>query len=148
MPLAADGSVADDTRIVETLPTLRYLMQKNARLVIASHLGRPKGKRDPKQSLRPVRERLEKFLRKPIAFAEMAKWSKFWELFTTYLGRVRGAAEVPLRYLIREQAEVTDTVREPAYDSTEERLIATTVHTGSHYALDNCTLYDELNPWS
>ena len=70
VPLAADGSVADDTRIVETLPTLRYLMQKNARLVIASHLGRPKGKRDPKQSLRPVRERLEKFLRKPIAFAE------------------------------------------------------------------------------
>ena len=83
---------------------------------------------------------------KPIAFAEMAKWSKFWELFMTYLGRVRGAAEVPLRYLIREQAEVTDTIREAAYDSMEERLIATTVHTGSHYALDNRTLYDELKP--
>ena len=70
VPLAPDGSVADDTRIVETLPTLRYLLQKNARLVLASHLGRPKGKRDPKQSLRPVRERLEKFLRKPVAFAD------------------------------------------------------------------------------
>jgi phosphoglycerate kinase len=70
VPLGPDGSVADDTRIVETLPTLRYLLQKNARLVLASHLGRPKGKRDPKQSLRPVRERLEKFLRKPVAFAE------------------------------------------------------------------------------
>jgi hypothetical protein len=81
---------------------------------------------------------------KPIAFAEMAKWSKFWELFTTYLGRVRGAAEVPLRYLICEQAEVMDAIWEAAYDSTEERLIATMVHTGSHYALDNRTLYDEL----
>jgi phosphoglycerate kinase len=70
VPLASDGSVADDTRIVETLPTLRYLLGKNARLVLASHLGRPKGKRDPKQSLRAVRERLEKFLRKPVAFAE------------------------------------------------------------------------------
>jgi phosphoglycerate kinase len=70
VPLAPDGSVSDDTRIVETLPTLRYLLGKNARLILASHLGRPKGKRDPKQSLRPVRERLEKFLRKPVAFAE------------------------------------------------------------------------------
>ena len=70
VPLAADGTVSDDTRIVETLPTLRYLLEKKARLVVASHLGRPKGKRDPKQSLKPVRERLEKFLRVPVAFAD------------------------------------------------------------------------------
>ncbi len=70
VPLAADGAVSDDTRIVETLPTLRYLIEKKARLIVASHLGRPKGKRDPKQSLKPVRERLEKFLRMPVAFAE------------------------------------------------------------------------------
>ncbi|MEK7348332.1 MAG: phosphoglycerate kinase [Candidatus Eisenbacteria bacterium] len=70
VPLAADGSVSDASRIEATLPTLRYLLGKNARLVIASHLGRPKGKRDPKQSLKPVRERLERFLRQPVAFAE------------------------------------------------------------------------------
>jgi phosphoglycerate kinase len=70
VPLASDGSVADDTRIVETLPTLRYLIEKKARLVVASHLGRPKGKRDAKQSLRPVRERLEKFLRQPVAMTD------------------------------------------------------------------------------
>ena len=83
---------------------------------------------------------------KPIALTEMGKWTKFWELFTTYLGRVRGAAEVPLKYLIRETAEVTDVIRNAAYASTEERLIAVMVHTGSHYALDNRTRYDELKP--
>jgi len=70
VPLASDGTVADDTRIVASLPTLRYLIEKGARLVVASHLGRPKGKRDPKQSLAPVRERLERYLRKPVAFSE------------------------------------------------------------------------------
>lgn len=70
VPLAPDGGVADDTRIVASLPTLRYLIEKGARLVVASHLGRPKGKRDPKQSLKPVRDRLERYLRKPVAFSE------------------------------------------------------------------------------
>ncbi|MEK7316051.1 MAG: phosphoglycerate kinase [Candidatus Eisenbacteria bacterium] len=70
VPLAPDGSVSDASRIEATLPTLRYLLEKKARLIVASHLGRPKGKRDPKQSLKPVRERLERFLRQPVAFAE------------------------------------------------------------------------------
>jgi phosphoglycerate kinase len=70
VPLTSDGKVADDTRIVASLPTLRYLAEKGARLVVASHLGRPKGKRDPRQSLAPVRERLERYLRAPVGFAE------------------------------------------------------------------------------
>ena len=70
VPLRPDGTVADDTRIVASLPTLRYLLEKGAGLVVASHLGRPKGKRDPAQSLRPVREALEKYLRTSVAFAE------------------------------------------------------------------------------
>jgi len=70
VPLSPDGSVADDTRIIASLPTLRYLIEKGARLVVASHLGRPKGKRDPKQSLAPVRERLERCLRAAVGFAE------------------------------------------------------------------------------
>ena len=69
VPLAG-GEVSDDTRIVASLPTLRYLLQKGARLVVASHLGRPKGKRDPKASLRPVAIRLERLLRMPVAFAD------------------------------------------------------------------------------
>lgn len=70
VPLGPDGQVADDSRIVASLPTLRYLIEKGARLVVASHLGRPKGKRDPKATLRPVRDRLEHDLRRPVGFAE------------------------------------------------------------------------------
>jgi phosphoglycerate kinase len=64
-----DGVVTDDTRIRETLPTLRLAIEKGARLVLASHFGRPKGTRDPKYSLRPAAKKLEELLGKPIAFA-------------------------------------------------------------------------------
>src|SRR5215471_10129383 len=70
VPLGPDGHVADDSRIVASPPTLRYLIEKGARLIVASHLGRPKGKRDPKATLRPVRDRLEHDLRQPVGFAE------------------------------------------------------------------------------
>lgn len=70
VPIDAEGKVADDTRIVASLPTLRYLIEKGARLIVASHLGRPKGKRDPKQSMRAVRDRLERLLRAPVQFSE------------------------------------------------------------------------------
>ncbi|HYR69383.1 MAG TPA: phosphoglycerate kinase, partial [Candidatus Dormibacteraeota bacterium] len=70
VPLGPEGEVSDDSRIVASLPTIRYLIGKGARLVLASHLGRPKGKADSKQSLRPVRDLLEKFLRGPVAFSE------------------------------------------------------------------------------
>src|SRR5437763_5958167 len=64
-----DAIVTDDTRIRETLPTLRLAIQKGARLVLASHLGRPKGGSDPKYSLRPAAKKLEELLGKPVALA-------------------------------------------------------------------------------
>jgi phosphoglycerate kinase len=64
-----DAIVTDDTRIRETLPTLRLAIQKGARVVLASHLGRPKGGPDLKYSLRPAATKLEELLGNPVAFA-------------------------------------------------------------------------------
>lgn len=68
VPLAADGSIADDYRITQSLPTLRFLMQAGCRVVVISHLGRPKGKPDKKFSLEPVAEHLGELLGTPVGF--------------------------------------------------------------------------------
>ena len=62
--------ITDATRIVETLPTLRLLIGQGAKLILAAHLGRPKGKREPSMSLRPVAVKLADLLGCPVAFAD------------------------------------------------------------------------------
>jgi phosphoglycerate kinase len=63
VPLTEDGSeITDDTRIKETLPTIEYALKHKAKLILASHLGRPKGKVNPKYSLRPIVDRLRTLL--------------------------------------------------------------------------------------
>jgi phosphoglycerate kinase len=64
-----DGVVTDDTRIRETVPTVKLAIEKGGRLVLASHLGRPKGGPDAKYSLKPAAKKLEELLGKPVAFA-------------------------------------------------------------------------------
>lgn len=62
--------ITDDTRIKETLPTLKFLIEAGARVILASHLGRPKGQFDPKQSLRPIAARLSEMIKRPVDFAD------------------------------------------------------------------------------
>jgi phosphoglycerate kinase len=66
-----DGKMVinDATRIQETLPTLRLLIERGAKIILAAHLGRPKGKREPSMSLQPVGAKLSELLHRPVAFA-------------------------------------------------------------------------------
>ncbi len=68
VPLDEHGNIVDDVRIRETIPTINYLLDRNAKIILASHLGRPKGKPDPKYSLYPVSKRLERLLNKEVKF--------------------------------------------------------------------------------
>ncbi len=70
VPLSEDGqTVTSDKRIRESLPTIQYALEQGAGVILASHLGRPKGKPDPKYSLKPVARRLEELLGRPVKMA-------------------------------------------------------------------------------
>ncbi len=69
VPLTDQGEIRDDTRIRASLPTINYLVGKGAKLVLASHLGRPKGKFDPKMSLKPVAKRLRELIGRDVILA-------------------------------------------------------------------------------
>ncbi len=70
VPLDESGKITDDTRIRASLPTIKLATERGARLILASHLGRPKGKFNPKMTLRPAAVRLGELLGKPVKFAE------------------------------------------------------------------------------
>ncbi|NCQ34671.1 phosphoglycerate kinase [bacterium] len=70
VPLDGERNITDETRITAALPTIRYLTGKGAKVILMSHLGRPKGKTDPALSLRPVADRLAELLEVPVKFAQ------------------------------------------------------------------------------
>lgn len=69
VPLDENGKITDNTRIVAALPTIKYLMDNGAKVILCSHLGRPKGEVNPKYTLKPVAEELDRLLGKEVKFA-------------------------------------------------------------------------------
>ena len=65
-----NGTIGDDTRIRSSLPSIRHALERGANIILASHLGRPKGKANPEYSLRPIAARLSELLGRPVEFAE------------------------------------------------------------------------------
>ena len=68
VPLNPDGTISDDFRIQSSLPSIRYILEKGASLILMSHMGSPKGKKDPKLSLAPCAKHLSKLLSHPVHF--------------------------------------------------------------------------------
>ena len=69
VPLDENGKITDDTRITAALPTIKYLMDNGAKVILCSHLGRPKGEVNEKYSLKPVADELTNLLDKDVKFA-------------------------------------------------------------------------------
>ena len=69
VPLNKAGEITDDTRITAAIPTINYLVEKGAKVILMSHLGRPDGKRKPEYSLAPVAARLGRLIQAPVRFA-------------------------------------------------------------------------------
>lgn len=70
VPTDDQGNITDDTRIRAHVPTINYVIERKGRVILASHLGRPKGKRNEKYSLKPVAKRLSELLGKEVRFAD------------------------------------------------------------------------------
>ena len=70
VPLNEEGEITDKTRIIAALPTINYLLERNAKIILCSHLGRPKGEVKPEFSLKPVAKELSNLIGKEVIMAE------------------------------------------------------------------------------
>jgi phosphoglycerate kinase len=140
VPLDDDGNITDDTRIRASLPTIELLLERRARPVILSHLGRPKGKPDPKYSLQPVSKRLEELCGHKVIFvestdsdeaAQACRSLKTGEILLLENTRFLGGEEKNDQRLSRALAELGDFFVNDAFGSAH-RAHASTVGVAEH----------------
>ena len=140
VPLDDDGQITDDTRIRASLPTIELLLERHARPVILSHLGRPKGKPDPKYSLQPVSKRLEELCGHKVIFVESTDSDeavqacrnlKTGEILLLENTRFLGGEEKNDQRLSRALAELGDFFVNDAFGSAH-RAHASTVGVAEH----------------
>ncbi len=96
-----NGTIGDDTRIRASLPTIKYALEQGATVILASHLGRPKGRPNPDYSLKPVAARLSELLGRPVEFAE----DSIGSAATAAIDRAARGAKVVLLENLRFHAE-------------------------------------------
>lgn len=140
VPLDGDGNVTDDTRIRASLPTLRLLLDRGARPIVLSHLGRPKGKPDPKYSLQPAAVRLQELMGCTVNFVESTdsdeaiqacRTVKDGEILVLENTRFLGGEEKNDERLARSLAELGDFFVNDAFGSAH-RAHASTVGVAEH----------------
>ena len=80
VPQDENGNITDNRRIVAALKTIKYLLDNNAKVILCSHLGRPKGEFNPKYSLKPVAEELSRLLNKEVKLSKRRNWRRIQRL--------------------------------------------------------------------
>ncbi|MEO8578620.1 MAG: phosphoglycerate kinase [Gemmatimonadales bacterium] len=140
VPLDGDGNITDDTRIRASLPTLQLLLDRGARPIVLSHLGRPKGKPDPRYSLQPAAVRLQELMGRVVNFVESTdsdeaiqacRTVKDGEILVLENTRFLGGEEKNDERLARSLAELGDFFVNDAFGSAH-RAHASTVGIAEH----------------
>jgi len=155
VPLDENGEITDDTRIRAALPTLAFLLEHGARPVVLSHLGRPKGKPDPKYSLQPVAERLAELTDTKVIFVETTDTDEAMkasaelganEILLLENTRFLGGEETNDPRLARARAELGDFFVNDAFGAAH-RAHASTVGVAEHLrpAVAGLLMERELN---